>query len=786
MRLRLALTLSLLTAFAAASPHPARAATAAQCTVGEARACVLLIEVDGLEPEDVSQTATPFLWALAHPDQADPTGDPQSAPSLALAGRHGYLWGAARGVMQAGTAPATAALLTGAEPLAAGVPADEYIVDGGGRVWLEGGQTPTTSGTQSLLGMVGGDPERTIATFIGSPFVERIVEGELDGAERAASWAPSAPSPDGPAGNGSDPALCPLPRSAPGPDDPPPVCPARDAVTLAQAYQSLSGLPGAGPQLTYVHLAELGAVKRLSGAPEAVASALTSLDAALSAFTAAYANASATSELWQSTVVLVTGNHGYEAAPPQNRVPYPGGDATQDLADYVHDTTGGVATLVPQGTIGTVYWQQPPAADKVADLAQKIEAVRQSCGCIEKVLATRQVEDPPAGYPEWVGENHASWGLAAADDRPAGELLVVAAPEWALGKVVGDPTGAVGSDLGTNPYLASAGGPRNRAIAALVDGPAELVRQVQGDYAGVPPSPESVPDTSCVDRTPNPAADLEALAAANATPGDDADQPGYACQAETIDFAPSIAALLHLEVPADQIGERVRLLGEAFSEPLVPVTEAEEVTPPEDDYQPPLPPPPPPEAYELDPIEPEPQPAPLEEPPVPAPAPAADPFTFDGLVRSLRARVIDAAGDTWAQAPPGAQMTTIEVAGDFGRPSSAVTLTFYSDKPAPKARRSRARRGARRAARRGARRSARKVTLRTLAKFKPFAVKRGAARLKLRVPPKFTPTHIGVTVRELRDGGPSGPLAGNVVAISGARHLHRIRREFASARGAVR
>src|SRR5688500_14802461 len=130
------LIICLLTAALVAAAAPAaRAATAGHCTVGEARACVLLVEVDGLEPQDVTPTTTPFLWALAHPEDAIES-DPVGAVGAALGDRTGYIWGAARGVMQAGTAPATAALLTGSEPLGAGIPSDEFL--SGSLRWLEG------------------------------------------------------------------------------------------------------------------------------------------------------------------------------------------------------------------------------------------------------------------------------------------------------------------------------------------------------------------------------------------------------------------------------------------------------------------------------------------------------------------------------------------------------------------------------------------------------------------------------------------------------------------------
>ena len=56
--------------------------------------------------------------------------------------------------------------------------------------------------------------------------------------------------------------------------------------------------------------------------------------------------------------------------------------------------------------------------EDVAALAVKLKAAGDACGCIEEVLATREVEDPPAGYPEWVGapDKHPSWALDALPD----------------------------------------------------------------------------------------------------------------------------------------------------------------------------------------------------------------------------------------------------------------------------------------------------------------------------------------------------------------------------------
>src|SRR5436190_20542018 len=88
--------------------------------------CVVLIEVDGLEPEDVTQATTPFLWAMAHPQQRSSDQLSQADAEL-LAGRGGFMWQAARAPMSASTATSALSLLTGANPAQHGIVADEFM-----------------------------------------------------------------------------------------------------------------------------------------------------------------------------------------------------------------------------------------------------------------------------------------------------------------------------------------------------------------------------------------------------------------------------------------------------------------------------------------------------------------------------------------------------------------------------------------------------------------------------------------------------------------------------------
>jgi hypothetical protein len=109
---------------------------------------------------------------------------------------------------------------------------------------------------------------------------------------------------------------------------------------------------------------------------------------------------------------------------------------------------------------------------------------------------------------------------------------------------------------------------------------------------------------------------------------------------------------------------------------------------------------------------------------------------------------------------------------------SAVTLTFYRE------------------IRAGASRAARRTNLKAIARFDPFAVKRGHVRMRLKIPPLFKPTYIGVTVQEITrvhaaSNGRSpvqcttikpkkplkfmcvGPKAGRIPRIVDARRLHQ-------------
>jgi hypothetical protein len=234
---------------------------------------------------------------------------------------------------------------------------------------------------------------------------------------------------------------------------------------------------------------------------------------------------------------------------------------------------------------------------------------------------------------------------------------------------------------------------------------------------------------------------------------DDAAAPGHECQPETVDIPLSIAAIFDLPVPARQIAAQARFLNEAFTPPVGFPDEEEELPPPPEE---PPPPPPPPPVIIIDNT--------VEVIPV---RPPKDPFPFKGLLRRLRAQVTDAKGRPPRRAKRGTRFTTIEVRGDFGKPVSIVRLTFYK----------------RAASRTGARRSG----LEAIAQFKPFTVKRGPAKLRLRVPKQFRPVAIGLVVQQVRKVGsatatdgdaleklkPVGKPRGGIARLAGARLLHR-------------
>jgi hypothetical protein len=165
-------------------------------------------------------------------------------------------------------------------------------------------------------------------------------------------------------------------------------------------------------------------------------------------------------------------------------------------------------------------------------------------------------------------------------------------------------------------------------------------------------------------------------------------------------------------------------------------------------------------------------------------------FDFTGLVRKLTARVVDGRNLPYAKARPGGKLSTIRLEGDFGRPESAVTLTFYRAGPA--------KRGMKRTRKRGKKRtrgSAARTSLKAIARFDPFVVKRGHVVIRMKVPPLFSPTYIGVTVQEItrskKKGSASqvpctkvkpqkplrfmclGPKRGVIAPIADANRLHK-------------
>jgi hypothetical protein len=375
--------------------------------------------------------------------------------------------------------------------------------------------------------------------------------------------------------------------------------------------------------------------------------------------------------------------------------------------------------------------------------------------------------------------------------------MVVLKPGWAAGVLVPmkdadkttnpDPTTIYGgpTDNGSasrieNPYVGTDGGPRNRSIAAIINGPSGIVQQVRSTTS-YPASTQPVDPDNCPPDVPVD----QVVADPNVDPSDDANLPGHLCQAETVDFAPTIAALLGVAVPSTQLGGR--FLKEAFKIQLG-LPQEEEIPPPQKDDAPPPP----------------------EEPDVHIPEPPPPPkgFDFDGLLRGLTATVVDVNGCTWDTAPSGAHMDYLRIEADLGKQLESTTLTFYQRKatPAGTATRRGKTRGAftaaagagprskcvtpRSSARAHAAAAPPRPPLSAIARFKPFALKRGHVLLRLRIPDLYKPTHVGIFVQEARklsvpqvgpDGQPGptfepfGPAAGDIVEIADAAHLHAVK-----------
>ena len=802
---------------------------------------MIVIQVDGLEPKDVTPQTTPFLWALGHAG-----GDPSIPLSNggALAGRDGFSWQAGRGPMAAGTAPAVAALLSGGYPQQTGIPADAFSGD------------PRSPGKVFSLAA---DPSSDLFERItdenltnGAKLYPELLQTQVAGARAGVVLGdpalaglfenmetpalpylyPGAPDWGGSPGN---PSFCSAPADPTVQPDSPPACPADDADTMNQAAQKLVGAGTDKISFAYIELAGVGATKRLNGdvdsfttgqsgdggtpsnPNQAVQQALHDMDVAINQFAQRYAQDSAAKLKWASTVLMVVGDHGYEATPTAHRIPDPDDptNAQKDLSDYVPSQQ---FRLVPQGSFATVYYtgggdtQAKWDALKLlrTSMLAQVNATSQCappagpCLTDDGVLFTHPdptATDPAAATANTVGKLHPDWHLDALDGTGApigvsGDMVIAAPPGWAIGRSVpGVDAFNTGPVPATNPYNASDQGPRNRAIAAIVNGPTGVVRPwsvpAATDTTHAPLYPvasTAVPEASC---PTSPAAATTDVDVANAAPSDDANTPGHECQPELVDFAPTIAAFMHVSVPPTQIAGR--FLQEAFKQDLVPVREEQDLGQADEQQDPP---PPAQDIYV---------------PPPPPPPPPPPGFDYYGLLRDLRARVVDAKGCTWGQAKRGSKLDYLKIEGDFGKPLESVTLTFYrkldpaKDSRKRRTRTSRAawswvRSAAVAAAKCGATPARVSVTgagtprsplrVKTVAQFKAFTVKRGHVVLKLLVPDQFAPDHVGVVVREARriqvsgkdkDGNPLpnfrafGTRAGGVFAIADAVRLHAIK-----------
>ncbi len=710
---------------------------------------VIVIEVDGLEPKDVTPQTTPFIWELAHPNTGQLIEDT----------RNGWTWQAPRSVMTAGTAANSVALLTGGYPEQIGVPSDEFFdpsEDTMYRLEYQPGEDPLADGAfqihhdnalegTTLLNLVQNDEEhdRDAAAFVGNPALSGIVDDP--GIPAALKWWPTTDDGQSP----PSPAYCDVPRR-PAPTPPP--CSATDLVTLDHAANQLASA-GGKVGLTYIHLAELGVIKRRDGdfstqtgappaenSPEAVQSVphqLAQTDAAIAQFIVRYKDevrSKATADKWPNTFVFVVGNHGYETSSPDKRLPAPGGQVgSSDLESWVE--RDGLFKYSAHGSIATIQAEaDDPAARRqaIAGIVDDLKpdgSVDQTCktsttslgqACIEELLYVRK-DDAPATLPAKTGllsEVHPNWhldhlnlddaGNRTQPSRRSGDLLIVTKPGWGAGAVASVTTDGEPDAEAPDPYIGVPGGPRNRATVAIVNGPS-------GDLGARQVQPRRYPVTkstvNCEQPPADPTAKYGSLADANAHPEDDTGAVGNECQPENLDFAPTIGALLQVGIESDQLGGR--FLQEAFRRPLAFPGIEELVEPPPQEQDPPkvvvLPPPPPPLA----------------------PKPPSN-WRYSGLLRNVLSAVGDRRGRIYPYVRRGAKLDYLILRADFGKPLAAVKLTFYRRVQASTS-------------------AQRRTTVKTLATFKPFTVRRARrAKLKLKVPEIFEPTHVGVVVRRAR------------------------------------
>ena len=824
-RAALMLSLALLAGTVLAAKLPTAGAAAPGCP------CVLLIEVDGLEPKDVTQETTPFLWELAHPADGE----------LIENSRAGWTWQAPRAVMSAGTAANAGALLTGSYPEQHGVAADEFVVGVDTNRLQEqpvDAEQITVASYESefLPQTIAANEElgKEAAMFVGNPALSGLTD--IEEIPNSLKWYPTNTDPENP----PSPAYCDVPRNVP--DDPDaaaayePRCSATDMVTTNRALDGLNGADGAKVAFTYMHLAELGVIKRRDGdvapsdyaeasedgsaAEQSVPHALAQTDAAIAQFVQRYQDSTAspvTGPKWDDTFIFVVGSHGYETAPQVKRLPAPQGATEPDLEAYVEKT--GKLAYSPYGSMATITAKSGTADEKrreleaVAAQLKQDGPVEQACRamvpqeagseCVKEVLYVRDgvLPSPSASDAKSLAATHPDWNFdhlsdAGVPTRASGDLLVVTEPGWGAGRPApvqqteGDGSGELPVSDNPDTYLGVAGGPRNRAVAAIVNGPGgeQGVRQLP---TGVDHYPvRKSPDEGAFDPSPSDEA-FATVFDANRDPSDDTGLDGYERQPETIDFAPTIAALLGVGISSDQLPEHeTRFLQEAFLRELkFPDLEAPPPPPPlqcadgvdndgdgnvdladlgcsseEDDDESDEPPPPTPEPEVII----------LPPPPVPEPPPPPKSWDYRGLVKNLRAAVGNKRGRIFPSVRPRSKLDYLILRADFGKPLASVKLSFYKRQRTEQARSGR-----------------RRVVVKTLASFDPFSIRRAKnARLTLKVPAVFKPTHVGVVVQRARKlSGREAAVArrkklplfkaygarkGGIYRIKNARRLHTV------------
>jgi hypothetical protein len=104
-------------------------------------------------------------------------------------------------------------------------------------------------------------------------------------------------------------------------------------------------------------------------------------------------------------------------------------------------------------------------------------------------------------------------------------------------------------------------------------------------------------------------------------------------------------------------------------------------------------------------------------------------WNYRGLLRRFRAAVGDKGGRVYPRTGKRMRLNRLVLTGEFGKPHSVAKLTFYGES-------------------RKRSRSSRRTRIRAMATFDAFHMRRGRARLTLKVPKIFKPTYVGIVIHK--------------------------------------